>query len=66
MSILFKLQALWRWLMTHDNNVQVDERQENFQVFREILYSENENDFNTAKEKLENLPSVKKNDKLKK
>ena len=52
--------------MTHDNNVQVDERQEIFQAFREILYSENENDFNTAKEKLENLPSVKKNDKLKK
>ena len=52
--------------MTHDNNVQVDERQEIFQAFREILYSENENDFNTAQENLENLPSVKKNDKLKK
>ena len=52
--------------MKNENNVQVDERQDIFQAFREILYSENENDFNTAKEKLENLPSVKKNDKLKK
>ena len=64
LCIFHFLQALWRWLFETDHGVSKNDRQEIFEAFRKIAYAENTDDFNSAKESMENLPSFQNNGKL--
>ncbi|CAL4108136.1 unnamed protein product, partial [Meganyctiphanes norvegica] len=66
LCIFHFLQAFWRWLLNSKHGVAMEDRQEIMVNFKIIVYCQNAEDLDTAKEALENLESFKNNESLKK
>ena len=61
LCIFHVLQALWRWLWSSQHGVTLSERPHCLKLFRDLLYSETEEEFIQKRQTLEEDPIINKN-----
>ena len=64
LCIFHVLQALWNWLFKAGNKIELQDRKLLINNFKNLVYAENINDFQTEYEKLIALPQAQKYDKF--